>query len=117
MSSFVLWVLLLAIWCIVLFFGHSIGISAVLFLVPLMIYEYFLLKKNKKIESKLGLTFMIPILLLSITYLIFNNSDFAFLNILAIIVLFSLLFNFTMCPTHKLSELFDNVMSAIFEPL
>ena len=117
MSSFVLWVLLLALWAVILFIGKSLGISVLLFILPLVIYMYCLLKKSDKVKNKYGLLFMIPIVLLSITYLLFNNSMFSVLNQLAIFVLFGLMYVYSMNKTEDIKCLFVEVISVLFEPL
>lgn len=117
MSEFIIWILLLSIWNVILFYGKSFGVSVILFMIPLLIYLFIFLKKNKKINNKKGLLFMIPIVLLSISYLIFSSSLFSVLNIPAIIILFLLMYVYTIKPTYKFFDLFEKSICLLFEPL
>ena len=60
MSGYIIWILLLAVWNLILFYGNNFGISVVLFIVPLLTFIYIFLKKNNLIKNKKGLLFMIP---------------------------------------------------------
>ncbi len=61
MSSFVVYIIIMALWNVILFCGSSYGISVILFMLPLMILLYSYFKKNNLIKNKSGLLFMIPI--------------------------------------------------------
>ena len=95
MSSYIIWILLLSIWNILLFYGNRLGISVILFMIPLLIFIYIFLKKNDKIQNKKGLLFLIPIVLLSLTFTLFDNELFTFLNCIVITLLFGLMYIFT----------------------
>ena len=56
----------------------------VLFVAPLTIFLIYLLEKNKRIKNKKAKLLLIPIILLSLTYGIFNNAFFRALNIIVI---------------------------------
>ena len=116
MSSFVLWILLLGLWNVVLFYGNYLGVSVILYIIPLLIFMYLFLNKNNKIENKKGLLFMIPIILLSINYLLFNSELFDNLNVLAISCLFILMYIYTINPIYKVKEIFKNIISLMFKP-
>ena len=117
MSSFVVYIIIMALWNVILFCGSSYGISVILFMLPLMILLYYYFKKNNLIKNKSGLLFMIPILLISFSYLVFNNTLLYSLNFPVIIVLMLLMYIYTIKPTYKLSELFGNMGSLLFEPI
>ncbi len=117
MIDFILFVFILAIWNVILFYGKSYGISVLLFIIPLLILIYIVLKKNNKIKNKYGLLFMIPIILLSSTYFIFDSSVFKELNFLAIIILFILMYIFTIRPNYNLFSLIKESFELLFEPL
>ena len=101
------YVFLLAILKSILFYGKEMGINVILFMIPMLIFIYYMLKSNKKINNKKGLLFMIPILLLSLSYLIYDNSTFKVLNGIAIIVFFILMFIYTIYPTYNLKEIME----------
>ena len=58
--------LFLAIWQSILFKNQNVGLSAILFVLPVLYITFRLLKG--KIENKKALLISIPIILLSITY-------------------------------------------------
>ena len=55
-----------------------------LFIGPFAYYIIYILEKNEKIENSKAKILIIPIILLSATYFLFNNSFFNDLNILVI---------------------------------
>ena len=79
--------IVLSVFQSILFYGKNIGISMLLFsLIGNSIMFYILYKKNK-IHNKCGIFLMIPILLLSATYLVFSNRTFYISNVFVIIAL------------------------------
>jgi len=76
--------LIFSVLFVTLFFDKSIGLSMILFIGPFAYYIIYLLEKNKKIENSKAKILIIPIILLSATYFLFNNSFFNDLNILVI---------------------------------
>lgn len=78
-----------AIWLIVLFFGKSIGLSMLLFAIPFSCFIIHILQKSNKIQNPKFKFFLIPILLLSSTYFIFDNAFFNVINIFVIPILYS----------------------------
>lgn len=88
--------LILSFLCITLFCEKNIGLSMILFIVPLTYYIIYLLEKNNKIKNSKGKILIFPITLLASTYFIFNNSFFYSMNkiiipILIIIMILDLL--------------------------
>ena len=79
--------IIFSVWLITLFFGKNIGLSMVLFTVPITGFLIFILEKKNKIVNKKAKLFIIPITLLSFTYCIFNNRLFNLLNIWIIPIL------------------------------
>lgn len=79
--------LFFAIWLIILFWGKSIGLSMLLFVVPFSCFFIYILEKNNKIKNPKYKFLLIPIILLSSTYAIFDNLFFNIVNILVIPVL------------------------------
>jgi len=117
MSEFIIYILLLSLWNVVLFYGKSLGISVILFIIPLLLFIYNLLKKNNKINNKKGLLFMIPIVLLSVTYFMYDSFTFGVLNRLVIFILFILMYIFTIKPTYEISRIFVDGVTLVFEPI
>ena len=117
MSEFIIYIFLLSLWNLILFYGNSYGMQVTLFMIPLLIYIYYFLKKNKKINNKYGLLFMIPIVLLSLTYFIYDNSTFSILNKLVIFILFFLMYIFTINPSYKLDKIFTDGVTLVFAPI
>lgn len=81
--------LIFAIWLIILFFGKSIGLSMLLFVIPFSLFFIYILEKNNRIKNPKAKILLIPILLLSSTYFIFDNSFFNSLNLIIIPTLVS----------------------------
>lgn len=79
--------IIFAIWCILLFFQKSIGLSMLLFIAPFTYYLIHKLEKYEKIVNKKAKMLMIPIILLASTYFIYNNKFFNTINIFVIILL------------------------------
>ena len=77
----------LAILQSILFWNKNLGISVFIFVLACILYLIYILSKNNKIINKKALIFVIPIILLSSTYFIFNNELFKILNIFVIIAL------------------------------
>lgn len=117
MISLFIYVFILAILNSVLFYGKDMGTNVILFIVPILSFIYYVLKSNKKINNKKGILFMIPITLLSLSYLIYDNATFILLNGIAIIILFILMFIYTVYPTYNLEEIGKRSISLIFDPL
>lgn len=76
----------------ILFWDKHLGISVFLFTTLAISFLIYVLYQNKKIVNKKALWFIIPIILLSSTYFLFNNAFFQVTNIIAIIIL-----TFIMC--------------------
>lgn len=79
--------LIFAIWIVTLFFGKSIGLSMLLFTAPFLYFFVHILEKNNKIKNPKSKILLIPILLLSSTYFIYDNVFFNNLNLLVIAIL------------------------------
>lgn len=79
--------LIFSIWGVMLFFGKQIGLSMLLFTLPFTYYLISKLEKSEKIVNGKAKILLLPITLLSMTYLIYNNKFFNAVNVLAIILL------------------------------
>lgn len=108
-------ILILSILNVILFYGKSLGINVILFIIPIIIFIYNIIKKN--IKNKSGLLFIIPIILLSISYLLYDNELFKLLNVICIPALFILMYIYTLKPTEKLTEILNDSVYLAIEPL
>ena len=109
--------LLLSILQSILFWYKSPGISVILFTIPTILVILYNLKEQKMLKNKKGILWSIPIILLSLTYFIFNNLFFQLLNVPVIFALIIL-----MCISiteEKISEnrFIRNIISKAFKPL
>lgn len=100
----------------ILFWHKSPGISVILFIVPTVLVILYNLKEKQMINNKKGILWAIPIILLSLTYFIFNNAFFQVLNIPVIFTLIVI-----MCISiteEKISEnrFIRNILGKIFKP-
>lgn len=108
--------LLLSILQSILFWHKCPGISVILFIIPTILVILYNLKENNMIKNKKGILWSIPIILLSLTYFIFNNGFFQLFNIPVIFVLIII-----MCMKitgEKLSEnrFIRNILKKAFKP-
>ena len=69
--------LVFSIWLMVLFFGKAIGLSMLLFVIPFSCFFIYILGKNNKIKKPKVAILLVPIILLSSTYFIFDNESAA----------------------------------------
>ena len=81
--------LILSVWHSILFFRQSVGISVILFAIPTIFATLYVLEKLGKIKNKKAYILTVPILILSSTYLFFDNTYFNILNIFVILALFA----------------------------
>lgn len=100
----------------ILLYSNSLGINVILFTMPLLLYLVLVLKKHNLINNKKGLLYIIPIIILSLTYTIYSNV-FNALNIIAIPVLYILMFIYTIKPTNNLLTLIMQMFRVAFKPL
>ena len=71
-----------AIWSVVLFYSRAIGLSMLLFIVPMTYFIIHILEKRHEDLNKKAKVLIIPITLLASTYMIYNNLFFNILNII-----------------------------------
>ena len=106
--------LFLSIWQYILFNKQSVGISAILFAIPLLYITIRLLKG--KIENKKSLLISIPIILLSITYFIFDNAVFRGINTVVIPVLYIIMV-VTATSNIQTKSIFKMIIIYIIQPI
>ena len=99
----------LAILQSILFWNKEPGISVFIFVLACILYLIYILSKNKKIVNKKALIFVIPIILLSSTYFIFNNELFNILNIFVIVALGIIMCVYLCKPKTKWSEFLKKI--------
>ena len=106
--------LFLSIWQYILFNKQSVGISAILFAIPVLYITIRLLKG--KIENKKSLLISIPIILLSITYFIFDNAVFRGINTVVIPVLYIIMV-VTATSNIQTKSIFKMIIIYIIQPI
>ena len=112
-----LFILLISILYTILFFGKVKGLSMIIFTLIFLLFTYFYLKKINLIKNKKAFIYIIPIILLSLTYLIFDNSMFNFFNYYGIILLYNYM---VLSVTNKMKDfynLFRNSIKLIFDSI
>ena len=116
MLDLIIYILLISIYNSILFFNKKLGLNVILFIIPLLFFIYYILNKNKKITNKKGLLFIIPIVLLSISYFIYDNIFFRIFNTFIIPLLFTLMYTYTMKKVSLITELITNIFNIIIMP-
>lgn len=109
--------LLLSILWSILFLHKNLGISVILFIVPTLLLIIYNLKEKEMLINKKGLIWVIPIILISSTYFIFNNTFFKIINVPVLFALITI-----MCidiTGEKLSEnkFIRKILGKIFNPI
>ena len=100
----------------ILFWHKSPGISIAIFLTATIILTIYSLKEKEMIKNKKGILWAVPIVLLGLTYFIFNNMFFKILNIPVILILFVI-----MCMSITETQIKENkfvrqILGKIFKP-
>lgn len=85
MKNIVIGAIVFSIWFVTLFFEKSIGLSMLLYALPLVFFIIYILKKNEKEQNFKSKFLIIPIIILASTYFIYNNSFFRAINIFVIL--------------------------------
>lgn len=106
--------LILSIWHSILFWDKEIGLSALLFAIPLIYLTVKILEG--KTENKKALLLSIPIILLSSTYFLFNNSLFNALNIVIIPFLYIIMMMLATTKELKVKSIIFKILAVIIEP-
>ncbi len=116
MKNYILFIFLFVVLHSVLFYNRLFALNVILFVIPLLIFLVIVLKQNKKIKNKWGLLFILPIILVSASYFIYDNNFIRTFNALAIPGLIIMMYIYTIEPTYKIPEFIKNVTYLIFEP-
>lgn len=100
----------------ILFWHKSPGMSMAIFLTATIILTIYNLKEKEMIKNKKGILWAVPIVLLGLTYFIFNNMFLKILNIPVILILFVI-----MCMSITETQIKENkfvrqILGKIFKP-
>lgn len=116
MKLIVIGSLLLSILASILFWGQTLGLNVFLFVLPVMCFIIFLLERYHKIKNRKGYWLILPILLLAITYMIYQNRFFQIMNLIVIFLLYHVMLIWLMNKQYKLEFLARRVFTFIFKP-
>lgn len=108
---------LIAILHSILFYGQKLGISVFLFCLALGFFLIYILDKNNKIKNQKALLLYLPILLISATYFIFNNSFFYIANIVSIVILYTLMLVLAVFDKTTMGLIINKVMYLVLGPI
>ncbi len=101
----------------VLFYGQDLGISVLLFAIPSVFLLVIMLKRHNKVKNEKALYLSIPILLLSSTYLIFNNEFFNVMNMVAIPLLLGIMIIWATTNIFEFRMLFGRSINLVIGSL
>ena len=119
MINLIFSILILSFYHSYLFYQNQLGLNIILFIIPLLVFLYnvfFIFDKKKMIRNRYGLLFLIPIILLSISYFIYDNYFFQWFNIIIITLSFFLMYLFTIKPTSYFSTFLSDLWKIAFYP-
>ena len=116
MKKILIGTIILCILHSILLVTQDFGINVLLFTIPLLAYIIYMMKDSKVIINKKGLLLIIPIILLSLTYFIYDNT-FKGLNILVIPVLYFLMYIFTIKPVNTFGDAIIEILNFMVKPL
>lgn len=116
MMKYVLYIFLISLYNSILFYGKRFGINVILFNSLLLILLYFIYKKKDLIKNKKGLLFIIPIVLISASYFIYDNDFFSNFNMFVIFSLFILMHIFTINPNYNFLGFLEDFINLVFKP-
>lgn len=117
MSSIFVGALLFSIWSVILFVEKSVGLSMLLFVVPLSYFLIKILEKNKRVKFEKAKLLIIPITLLSSTYFIYNNKFFNNINIFVIPILVLIMVIDLIEKDLKIEDFIERITELIFNPI
>jgi len=106
--------LFLSLWQSLLFWKQDLGISVLLFTIPIIWITTKLLKGN--IKNKKALLISIPIIVLSSTYFIFDNLTFYLINIVLVPILYLIMVIWAISD-FQIKSIIYKIILMIFQPL
>ena len=108
--------LLFSILASILFWGQALGLNVFLFVLPVMCFVIFLLERYHKIKNRKGYCLLLNIVLLAITYMVYQNQFFQMMNLIIIFLLYHVMLIWLMNKQYKLEFLVRRVFTFIFKP-
>jgi len=114
--NYLYFIILISLFSVILFFGNSLGVNVLLFVVPYTIFTVYMLIKKKKLKNKKALLFMIPIFILSANYLIYDNI-FQVLNFFILPVLYGMMLMYSVKTSFNLATILEEVCELYIMPL
>lgn len=117
MKNILLGSLILSLIHTVLFWDKTLGISAIIFIIPLLMLLIYLLNKKEKIKNKEGLILLIPIVLLASTYFVFYNLLFRLINIIVISILIAIMCIWITNEKIELVNFISKILIVLFFPI
>ena len=108
--------LLFSILATILFFGQKLGISMLIFVLPFLVFTIYLLEKYKKVKNRRGYSLGIAIILLSVTYAIYQNTFFKVLNILVMLILYGIMLLDVMQAKYQLEFVIRRICVLFTKP-
>ena len=114
-KKYLLSLVLISLLQIILITGQVLGLNVILFMIPFLLFIIFFLKDNNLINNKKGLLLLIPIIILSLSYLIYDNI-LNYLNILVIPILTIFMLIEVINQTDNLECLIEKFFFMIFKP-
>ena len=116
MSNIFISSLIFAIWSVILFFDKEVGLSAFLFIAPFTYYIIYLLGKNGKIKNEKAKWLFIPIVLLSLTYFLFDSS-LKQLNLIVILTLIISMLIMLFDENINISKIIEKMIDIFLLPI
>ena len=116
MNKYLLPAFLLSILHSILFFNFGFDISVILYILPLLIFVVYVLKKENKIKNRYGLLLIIPIVILSFVYFVTDHWLFRLLNLFVIPLLLIIMYIFIIKNNYDLLSLIKDSFLFIKEP-
>ena len=105
--------LILAIFQSILFYGKTIGISILIFVIIGNGILFYILNRKNKIKNKNGFWLLVPIILLSCTYFIFANTTFYISNVIIIVLLNLLMYGILINQKNYLKNYINNALQLL----
>jgi len=100
----------------ILLVNQDLGLNVLLFTIPLLGFLIYRMREEKVIKNKWGFLYIIPIIVLSTSYFIYDNS-LKYLNFLVIPGLYFLMYITTIKPVNTFADMIVEVLNLLVKPL
>lgn len=117
MKLIIIFSLILSILHSILFYENDLGVSVFLFTGIVLSLVIICLKQSKKIKRHKALILAIPVLLLSLTYCLFNNVIFRMFNMIAMILIFGIMIILATSKNEKTKQVIEKLFFLFIGPL